>query len=70
MARLFPDINSIKNLHQKPTEGEIVLLDFLARNLADDFEVYFQPFINGDKPDIVILKKRWCCNNRGKRLES
>lgn len=57
MARLFPDINSIKNLHQKPTEGEIVLLDFLARNLADDFEVYFQPFINGDKPDIVILKK-------------
>lgn len=58
MARLFPDINSIKNLHQKPTEGEIVLLDFLARNLADDFEVYFQPFINGDKPDIVILKKK------------
>lgn len=58
MARLFPDINSIKNLHQKPTEGEIVLLDFLARNLANDFEVYFQPFINGDKPDIVILKKK------------
>lgn len=57
MARLFPDINTIKNLHQKPTEGEIVLLDFLAKNLADNFEVYFQPFINGDKPDIVILKK-------------
>jgi hypothetical protein len=57
MARLFPDINSIKNLHQKPTEGEIVLLDFLVKNLADDFDVYFQPFINGDKPDIVILKK-------------
>tara|TARA_R110002051_G_scaffold213532_1_gene278438 strand:+ start:36 stop:1880 length:1845 start_codon:yes stop_codon:yes gene_type:complete len=57
MAKLFPDINTIKNLHQKPTEGELVLLNFLKTKLNDDFEVYFQPFINGDKPDIVILKR-------------
>lgn len=57
MARLYPDINTIKILHQKPTEGELVLLGFLEKNLNEDFEVYFQPFINGDKPDIVILKK-------------
>jgi len=29
MGRLFPDINIIKNLHQKPTEGELALLYFL-----------------------------------------
>jgi hypothetical protein len=57
MAKLFPDIKTIKNLHQKPTEGEIVLLDFLEEKLNEDYEVYFQPFINGDKPDIVILKR-------------
>ncbi|MEP2279736.1 AAA family ATPase [Maribacter sp.] len=57
MAKLFPDIKTIKNLHQKPTEGELVLLNFLQTNLNDEFEIYFQPFINGDKPDIVILKR-------------
>ena len=57
MDNLFPDIKTIKNLHQKPTEGELVMLDFLEKNLNSDFEIYFQPFINGDKPDIVLLKK-------------
>lgn len=57
MAKLFPDIETIESLHQEPTEGELVLLGFLVENLSADFEVYFQPFINGDKPDIVILKR-------------
>ncbi len=57
MAKLFPDIITIKNLHQKPTDGELVLLDFLEKELNNEFEIYFQPFINGDRPDIVILKR-------------
>lgn len=57
MAKLFPDINTIKRLHQKPSEGELALLDFLAKQLNSDFEIYFQPFINGDMPDIVLLKR-------------
>jgi len=57
MAKLYPDINTIKRLHQKPTEGELALIDFLAKNLNSDFEIYFQPFINGDMPDIVLLKR-------------
>ncbi|MFA9389338.1 MAG: UvrD-helicase domain-containing protein [Prolixibacteraceae bacterium] len=57
MAKLFPDINTIKRLHQKPTEGELALLDFLVKYLPSDFEIYFQPFINGDMPDIVLLKR-------------
>jgi len=57
MATLFPDFNTIKKLHQKPADGELVLLDFLNKNLDHEFEIYFQPFITGDRPDIVILKK-------------
>ena len=58
MATLFPDLKTVKKLQQKPTEGELVLLDFLIKHLDHKFEIYYQAFINGDKPDIVILKKR------------
>ena len=57
MAQLYPDFYTIQHLHQPATEGELALLDFLQKNLSPEFEIYFQPFINGDRPDIVILKK-------------
>jgi hypothetical protein len=57
MAILSPEINIIANLRPSPTEGEIHLLRFLKENLPDDYEVYFQPFLNGDIPDIVIMRK-------------
>ncbi|WP_340110998.1 UvrD-helicase domain-containing protein [Maribellus mangrovi] len=57
MASIYPDLATIKKLHQKPTEGELVLLTFLDRHLSSEFEIFFQPFINGDRPDIVILKR-------------
>lgn len=57
MAQLYPDFYTIQHLHQPATEGELALLDFLQKNLNPEFEIYFQPFINGDRPDIVILKK-------------
>ena len=37
------------------THGETSLLDFLERELDDDWTVYVQPFLNGDEPDIVAL---------------
>ncbi len=37
--------------------GEWHLLEFLADVLDDSFEVYFNPFLNGDRPDVVILRK-------------
>lgn len=40
-----------------PTEGEWYLLRFLASALDDSFEVYFNPFLNGDRPDVVIMRK-------------
>ena len=57
MSIIFPDIQTIKKLKVLPTSGEFALLDFLIENLSDDFEVYFQPFLNGDNPDIIIMKR-------------
>lgn len=42
----------------KPTEGEIYLLEKLLEHFSnDEVEIYFQPFFNGDRPDIVLMKK-------------
>lgn len=41
-----------------PTDGELTLLRFLGSNLDDSFEIYFNPYMNGDRPDIVIVRKR------------
>lgn len=57
MALLFPTIENINKLKVKPTEGESYLLNFLSNNLDDNYEIYFQPWINGDNPDIVVMRK-------------
>jgi hypothetical protein len=57
MAILSPNISIIEKLRPAPTEGELNLLMYLKDNLSDDYEVYFQPFLNGDMPDIVIMRK-------------
>jgi len=57
MAIISPSFENINNLPVKPTEGEYSLLKFLYDNLDDTFEIFFQPWLNGDNPDIVLLKK-------------
>lgn len=57
MARLYPSIDEIKKLKPYPTEGELVLIDKLSRELDDSYNIYFQPFLDGDNPDIVVLKE-------------
>mgnify|MGYP001372671815 FL=1 len=57
MAQLFPTIETIKKLNPLPTEGELKLVKFLKKTLPEDCEIYFQPFLNGDKPDIVLVRK-------------
>ena len=57
MAQFFPPIETVKRLRQKPTEGELHLLHLLKEALDDSYEVFFQPFLNGDIPDIVIMRK-------------
>ena len=57
MAQFYPLIDKIQQFRIHPTEGEWYLLCFLERTLDDSFEVYFNPFLNGDRPDIVIMRK-------------
>ena len=57
MALFYPTIENIQRLKVPPTEGEWALLHFLERNLDDSFEVYFNPYLNGDRPDVVIMRK-------------
>lgn len=58
MAKLIPSLDHILRMKVPPTEGELTILRFLDYNLDDSFEVYFNPYMNGDRPDIVIVRKR------------
>lgn len=57
MATFYPSIEKIKTFKVQPTRGEWTLINFLANNLDDTFQVYFNPFLNGDRPDVIIMKK-------------
>jgi|LGOV01.1.fsa_nt_gb hypothetical protein len=57
MAIFFPSLENIYKLSVKPTEGEEHLLNFLKDNLDDTYEIYFQSFINGDRPDVVLMRR-------------
>lgn len=57
MAIIIPPLDVIYLQKVKPQKGEIHLLNFLTKILDNSFEVYFNPFLNGDRPDIVIMRK-------------
>lgn len=57
MAILNPSIEIIDKIKPLPTDGERSLLNYLSVSLDDSFEIFFQPYLNGDRPDIIILKK-------------
>lgn len=52
-------LKQITRLKVQPEPGEIALIEFLCRELSDDYEIFFQPFLNGDRPDIVIMLKNY-----------
>lgn len=56
MAKLVPSIEEIKNSKPYPEKGELALIESLYRNLDDSYEIYFQSYLNGLHPDIVILR--------------
>jgi hypothetical protein len=57
MATLIPSFENILTMKVKPEEGELHLLKFLDQELDSSFEIYFNPYMNGDRPDIVIMRK-------------
>ena len=57
MAKFYPDFETILLMKVPPTKGELHLLNFLKNNYNDEYEVYFNPYMNGDRPDIIIMRK-------------
>lgn len=55
MAQIFPDWKTIDDFRNKLQEGEREIASYFHSNLSDDWEVYVQPFLNGSRPDIIIL---------------
>ncbi|MEQ8192552.1 MAG: UvrD-helicase domain-containing protein, partial [Candidatus Eremiobacterota bacterium] len=48
----------MNNFNNPLTDGERAFVTFLDRELPQDWEIYVQPFLNGDRPDIVILNPK------------
>ncbi|MDC0429583.1 NERD domain-containing protein [Phycisphaerales bacterium] len=40
------------------TAGELEVVDFLDHHLSEEWELYVQPFLNGLRPDVVVLHPR------------
>lgn len=57
MASLYPSLENIERLKVKPTEGEYHLIHYLNEHLDDSYEVFFNPFLDGDRPDFIIIKE-------------
>lgn len=57
MAQIYPTWTNINRLRVIPEAGERYLLEYLENNLDDSFEIYFNPYLDGDRPDLIVLKK-------------
>lgn len=53
--RIFPSWDKINVFKNPLTAGELQLSQFLDKNLRPEWEIYIQPFVNGDRPDIIVL---------------
>ena len=57
MAVIYPEIENIQRLKVIPTPGEWNLIHCLKDQLDDTYEVFFNPYLDGDRPDIIVLKE-------------
>ena len=57
MAILIPERNVIEQQKVSPTSGEITLINFLETTLNDEYEIYYQPYLNGKNPDVILIRK-------------
>lgn len=57
MAILIPERAIIEQQRVSPTSGEITLINFLESILNDEYEIYYQPYLNGKNPDIILMRK-------------
>jgi len=57
MAIVYSIPKILKKSYANSYIEENLLVDFLDRNLSDDYEVYHRPQLNGDRPPIIIMRK-------------
>lgn len=57
-ARIHPTWEEISAFKTSLNTGELHLVKFLDENLPGQWEIYVQPYLNGDRPDIVILNPK------------
>ncbi|WP_228550037.1 NERD domain-containing protein [Rodentibacter haemolyticus] len=57
MAILIPEQSIIDKQKVSPTPGEQYLINFLVTNLNDEYEIYYQPYLNGKNPDVILMRR-------------
>ena len=60
-AQVFPAEAEWKQVPICPTAGEQALFDFLKQHLDSSYELFMQPHVNGDQPDLVLLRQGSGC---------
>jgi hypothetical protein len=55
---ISPPYEELRSLAEPLTEGEWFFLEWLRKNLSSDWEIYVQPYMNGLRPDFVLLSPR------------
>lgn len=58
-SRLYPNWHDIEKMRLKKEKGEIELLKYLDKNLEKEWEIYYQPHMNGEHPDIILLNPHY-----------
>lgn len=59
MGRVIsPPTEALSSLRPPLETGERRAVDFFREHLRDEWEIYVQPFMNGCRPDIVVLNPR------------
>jgi hypothetical protein len=54
-SRIKPTWEQIREFKNPLTPGELKLAEYLDEFLPPDWKVFVQPFLNGDRPDLVIM---------------
>lgn len=55
MNRIYPTWEQIDTLKAPLTDGEYAFAKYLDIYLPKEWEIYLQPYLNGDRPDVVLL---------------
>jgi len=59
LASIYPEWDDINRFHNKLTSGERHIAEYLHSNLSDEWEIYVQPFLNGSRPDFILLSQEY-----------